>query len=41
MNKKIIVLALGAIVMFGSCASKKDLEACQNQNYQRITASRM
>ena len=32
MNKKIIVLALGAIVMFGSCASKKDLEACQNQN---------
>ena len=32
MNKKIIVLALGAIIMFGSCASKKDLEACQNQN---------
>ena len=32
MNKKIIVLTLGAIVMFGSCASKKDLEACQNQN---------
>ncbi|MGM9732641.1 MAG: OmpA family protein [Prevotella sp.] len=32
MNKKIIVLALGAIVMLGSCASKKDLEACQNQN---------
>ncbi len=32
MNKKIIVLALGAIIMFGSCASKKELEACQNQN---------
>ena len=32
MNKKIIVLALGAITMFGSCASKKELEACQNQN---------
>ena len=32
MNKKIIVWALGAIIMFGSCASKKELEACQNQN---------
>ena len=32
MNKKIFVFALGAIVTFGSCASKKELEACQTQN---------
>lgn len=32
MKKKVIVLALGAIVMFGSCASKKELEACQTEN---------
>ena len=32
MNKKVIVLALGAIVMFGSCASKKELQACQTEN---------
>ena len=32
MNKKVIVFALGAIVMFGSCASKKELQACQTEN---------
>ena len=32
MNKKIIVLALGAIVLLGSCASKKELQACQTEN---------
>ena len=32
MNKKIIVLALGAIVVFGSCVSKKELLACQTEN---------
>ena len=32
MNKKNIVFALGAIVMFGSCASKKELQACQTEN---------
>ena len=32
MNKKIIVLALGAIVLLGSCVSKKELEACQTEN---------
>ena len=32
MKKKVIVLALGAIVMFGSCASKKELQACQTEN---------
>ena len=32
MNKKVIVVALGAIVMFGSCASKKELQACQTEN---------
>ena len=32
MNKKVIVLALGAIVMLGSCASKKELQACQAEN---------
>ena len=32
MKKKIIVLALGAIVVFGSCVSKKELLACQTEN---------
>ena len=32
MNKKVIVFALVAIVMFGSCASKKELQACQTEN---------
>ena len=32
MNKKIIVLALGAIVLFGSCVSKKEFLDCQTQN---------
>ena len=32
MNKKVIVFALGAIVLFGSCASKKELLACQTEN---------
>ena len=32
MNKKFIVLALGAIVLLGSCASKKELQACQTEN---------
>ncbi|MGM9778320.1 MAG: flagellar motor protein MotB [Prevotella sp.] len=32
MNKKVIVFALGAIVLFGSCASKKELQACQTEN---------
>ena len=32
MNKKVSVFALGAIVMFGSCASKKELQACQTEN---------
>ena len=32
MKKKIIVLALGAIVMLGSCVSKKELLACQTEN---------
>ena len=32
MNKKVIVLALGAIVLLGSCASKKELQACQTEN---------
>ena len=32
MNKKVIVFALGAIVMFGSCESKKELQACQTEN---------
>ena len=32
MNKKIFVFALGAIVLFGSCASKKELQACQTEN---------
>ena len=32
MNKKVIVLALGAIVMLGSCVSKKELLACQTEN---------
>ena len=32
MNKKIIVLALGDIVLLGSCASKKELQACQTEN---------
>ena len=32
MNKNVIVFALGAIVMFGSCASKKELQACQTEN---------
>ena len=32
MNKKVIVLALGAIVVFGSCVSKKELLACQTEN---------
>ena len=32
MNKKIVVLALGAIVLLGSCASKKELQACQTEN---------
>ena len=32
MNKKVIVFALGAILMFGSCASKKELQACQTEN---------
>ena len=32
MNKKIIVLALGAIVLLDSCASKKELQACQTEN---------
>ena len=32
MKKKIIVLALGAIVLLGSCASKKELQACQTEN---------
>src|SRR5574344_1830892 len=32
MNKKVIVFALGAIVLLGSCASKKELQACQTQN---------
>ena len=31
-NKNVIVFALGAIVMFGSCASKKELQACQTEN---------
>ena len=32
MNKKVIVLALGAIVLFGSCVSKKEFLDCQTQN---------
>ena len=32
MKKKVIVLALGAIVVFGSCVSKKELLACQTEN---------
>src|SRR5574344_513404 len=32
MNKKVIVFALGAIVLLGSCASKKELQACQTEN---------
>ena len=32
MNKKVIVLALSAIVLLGSCASKKELQACQTEN---------
>ena len=32
MNKKFLILALGAIVMFGSCVSKKELVECQTQN---------
>ena len=32
MNKKVIFFALVAIVMFGSCASKKELQACQTEN---------
>lgn len=32
MNEKVIVFALGAIVLFGSCASKKELQACQTEN---------
>ena len=32
MNKKVIVLALSAIVSLGSCASKKELQACQTEN---------
>ena len=31
-NEKVIVFAPGAIVMFGSCASKKELQACQTEN---------
>ena len=32
MNKKVIVLAFGAIVLFGSCVSKKEFLDCQTQN---------
>ena len=32
MSKKVIVLALGAIVLFGSCVSKKEFLDCQTQN---------
>ena len=32
MSKESIVVALGAILLFGSCASKKELQACQTEN---------
>ena len=32
MDKKLLILALGAIVLLGSCASKKELQACQTEN---------
>ena len=32
MNKKVIVIALGAAVLMSSCASKKELAECRTEN---------
>ena len=32
MNKSFIIVALSAALVMSSCASKKDLENCQNEN---------
>ena len=32
MNKSVFIISLSAVLFLGSCASKKDLENCQNEN---------
>ena len=32
MNKSVIIISLSAVLFMSSCASKKDLENCQNEN---------
>ena len=32
MNKSFLMVAAAATLMLGSCASKKDLQNCQNEN---------
>ena len=32
MNKSVFIISLSAVLFMSSCASKKDLENCQNEN---------